>query len=106
MTRFLFLVLVAVLCAPAAQAAKIYKWVDENGRVHFGEKPPKGQASEEIRIKVQAVPAVQPAVAAGSAAAQGASEPQRPLPSRSGSHDPHRPPPAEPPPSPRNSPRQ
>lgn len=30
--------------------AEIYKWVDENGRTHYGEKPPEEGASE-VKIK-------------------------------------------------------
>ncbi len=35
------LALLPALAMPAA-TAQIYKWVDETGRVHYGEKPPAG----------------------------------------------------------------
>lgn len=33
-----------------ASAADVYKWVDENGNVHFGDRPPQGQ-SEQIQVR-------------------------------------------------------
>jgi hypothetical protein len=41
-TRHITLVLAALLAAPAltAQAAKLYKWVDENGQVRYGDSIP------------------------------------------------------------------
>ncbi len=35
---------------------EVYKWVDENGRTHYGEKPPAADA-EEMKIKSSASPA-------------------------------------------------
>ena len=29
--------------------AKLYKWVDESGQIHYGERPPTGKASETIK---------------------------------------------------------
>lgn len=40
----MFLVAVLLALAPAAQAA-IYKWVDEDGNVHYGERPPLPDAT-------------------------------------------------------------
>lgn len=50
MTRFAFrfLPLLLALAAPAA-SAQVYKWVDEAGRVHYGEKPPPGSKSSAVR---------------------------------------------------------
>lgn len=45
----LFVVLAAI---PAAAA--VYRWVDEDGRVHFGDRPPPGNAD---RIAVPVAPA-------------------------------------------------
>ncbi len=42
--------LVAVLLAGAASTQKLYKWVDEQGRVHFSDRPP-ATAHEEIRLR-------------------------------------------------------
>lgn len=30
------------------QAADIYQWTDENGKVHFGDRPPRGQQAQNI----------------------------------------------------------
>jgi hypothetical protein len=42
--------LVAVLSAAAGSAA-IYKWIDDNGGVHYSEKPPRGEPTSEISIQ-------------------------------------------------------
>lgn len=44
-SRAAFLVLVA-LALPAM--AQVYKWVDEKGRTHYGEKPPEGVKATEV----------------------------------------------------------
>lgn len=31
--------------------AKVYKWTDANGKVHYGERPPAGAEAESLRIK-------------------------------------------------------
>lgn len=31
-----------------AAAAEIYRWVDENGQAHYGDRPPKGAEAERI----------------------------------------------------------
>ena len=41
----------AGFCAPANAAAKIFKWTDANGQVHFDSSPPPGQATEKVRIQ-------------------------------------------------------
>ena len=38
----------AALAAPAF--AQVYKWVDENGRTHYGEKPPAGVKATEVGV--------------------------------------------------------
>ena len=35
-------------CAAAAAQAQVFKWVDEKGRTHYGEKPPEGVKSSEV----------------------------------------------------------
>lgn len=35
--------------APAA-GAQVFKWVDENGKTHYGDKPPKGQG-ESLSVR-------------------------------------------------------
>lgn len=45
--RRVALALGACLLAAAAQA-QVYKWVDEKGRTHYGEKPPEGAKASEV----------------------------------------------------------
>ncbi len=42
------LVIVAILYTASVQA-EVYKWVDENGRVHYGDKPGAGSQAIEVR---------------------------------------------------------
>ena len=55
MIRFAFriLPLLMALAAPAA-SAQVYKWVDENGRVHYGENPPPGSKPSAVKPPVAA----------------------------------------------------
>lgn len=41
----------ASVCMPANAAAKIFKWTDANGQVHFDSSPPPGQVTEKVRIQ-------------------------------------------------------
>ena len=41
-----------VICSSAAPAkAEIYRWTDQTGVVHFGERPPMGSGAELVEIK-------------------------------------------------------
>ena len=42
------LVMVLLLGCVAASAAGVYKWVDENGKVHYGDQPGNSSAREVI----------------------------------------------------------
>lgn len=42
------LLLSALLTAAPAQAAKLYKWTDEDGKVHYSEKPRNTPDQEEV----------------------------------------------------------
>jgi hypothetical protein len=42
-----------------ASGAGVYKWVDEQGRVHYGERPPERIQAQEMQIK-EAPPDVSP----------------------------------------------
>ncbi len=42
-----FLLVGVLLATPSAHAAKLYKWVDESGTVHFTEKPPHDKNTEK-----------------------------------------------------------
>ncbi|AMX01654.1 DUF4124 domain-containing protein [Microbulbifer thermotolerans] len=46
--RFAIAILISAL-AFAARADGIYKWVDENGVVHFGSQPPQKQSVEVVK---------------------------------------------------------
>jgi len=39
-----------VLCMPAA-AGRVYKWTDEQGQVHFGDKPPAGATVTQENVR-------------------------------------------------------
>lgn len=39
------------LAEPAGKPGKMYKWVDENGVVHYSEKPVEDAAAEEVAIR-------------------------------------------------------
>ena len=43
-----WLLVAVVVAGPLAQAG-VYRWVDGNGRVHFGDRPPSG-AGEEVTL--------------------------------------------------------
>lgn len=44
------LLLLCLLTTPVAQAGT-YRWVDENGQTHFGDRPPANTASDEVTLK-------------------------------------------------------
>ncbi len=46
MWRFLIIVLLMYFFGLAAQAAGVYKWVDEQGKVHYGDRPGNNNASK------------------------------------------------------------
>lgn len=51
-----FLLLFVFVCSELS--AEIYKWVDENGRIHFSDRKAKGQAVEVVPIKVNSLKTV------------------------------------------------
>lgn len=50
-TRLLLITLLGVLATAAANAGPLYRWVDEQGKVHYGDKPPVAQDSEAVDLK-------------------------------------------------------
>lgn len=44
------LVLAAGLASVSVLANEIYRWTDENGVVHFGDRPPEGQQTQAIHV--------------------------------------------------------
>ena len=47
---YLFFILISTFMLNAANAAPVYKWVDEDGQVHYGSKP-KSKSAKEVEIK-------------------------------------------------------
>lgn len=43
------LILLCLLTTPITQAGT-YRWVDENGQTHFGDRPPVNAASDEVTL--------------------------------------------------------
>jgi hypothetical protein len=47
-------VVLAALFAAAAAQAQVYRWVDEKGSVHYGERPPSGVAAKPVEDRISA----------------------------------------------------
>jgi hypothetical protein len=59
MTALLFVLL---CCGPIQTAtAQVYKWVDENGVTHYGERPPQNQKAQTVGTKPATAPMAVPA---------------------------------------------
>ena len=43
--------LLLMLCMTPAMAEKIYKWVDENGQIHYSSQKPVGQDAQTVTVK-------------------------------------------------------
>jgi glutaredoxin len=52
MKHLTLLLIIFFSTLPASQAEEVYKWVDENGKLHFGDKKPKDQKIEKVNLKV------------------------------------------------------
>ena len=63
------IVLAALLAASAAHA-QVYRWVDEQGRVHYGERPPSGAKASPVQDKLAAPPGAPAPKAAPDASQQ------------------------------------
>ena len=50
--RFLTLWLLPIVAVSATCPAEVYKWVDENGKVHFSDKKPEDSQAETLDIRV------------------------------------------------------
>jgi hypothetical protein len=51
MYRSMIILLTAALFATAAEAAKMYKWVDENGVTHFSTRQPPRQNADKTQLQ-------------------------------------------------------
>ncbi|GGY79635.1 DUF4124 domain-containing protein [Marinobacter zhanjiangensis] len=49
--RLILLALIAMTAPALASAQSVYRWQDENGVVHFGDREPVGQSSERVSVK-------------------------------------------------------
>ncbi len=49
---FLCLLNSALFLAASTSNADVFKWVDENGKVHFGDKKPENQKAKELTFKI------------------------------------------------------
>jgi hypothetical protein len=52
------LVLWGLLAAAATTQAQVYRWVDEQGKVHYGERPPSGAKARAVEDKVATPPGI------------------------------------------------
>jgi hypothetical protein len=55
--RTLVLTLVLAVIAMPALAGNVYRWVDKDGKVHFGDRPPPGAQHVQLRRSGASVPA-------------------------------------------------
>jgi hypothetical protein len=52
MNKKILALAVVVMALPVfATAQSVYKWTDENGVIHFGDRKPNGQQSESVSIR-------------------------------------------------------
>lgn len=43
--------LTLLILSPAVSLAEVYRWVDAEGRTHFGDRPPTQAASQEVKVE-------------------------------------------------------
>jgi hypothetical protein len=60
----------AAVLAAAAAHAQVYRWVDEQGKVHYGERPPAGAKASPVQDKLAAPPGAPAPKAAPDASQQ------------------------------------
>lgn len=53
LTSILLFGFLYICCAPKGHAFQVYKWVDENGRVHYGDRANAPANGKKLDIKVQ-----------------------------------------------------
>jgi thiol-disulfide isomerase/thioredoxin len=54
----IFAVLLACAALSNAVQAKIYRWVDEGGKVHFSDRPSRAHSSEQVKLQINTYEAV------------------------------------------------
>lgn len=55
----LLLASIVLLIQGTATHAEIYKWIDEQGRAHFTDRPPEGKQAEELELRINTYTAVE-----------------------------------------------
>jgi glutaredoxin len=46
---------VALLALPPGAFADMYKWIDENGKVHYTDSPPPGRKAKKLDLKINSI---------------------------------------------------
>lgn len=74
---YIALILLALILASTTTLAenKIYRWVDENGVVHYGERPNDQHGSKEVKVSKDPASPASPYQAPTARAAEQAAEP-------------------------------
>lgn len=76
-TKIMALGLALTLTAPDAQAAdQVYRWVDEAGVVHYGDRPPEGVKATVVGVKPNAVQIASPEPASRPPTGEEAADPE------------------------------
>ncbi|MDT8451670.1 MAG: DUF4124 domain-containing protein [Gammaproteobacteria bacterium] len=57
--KLLALLMLAFMLAPAAFATGVYKWVDDNGKTHYGSQRPQTASAEVVQLN-ESTPATRP----------------------------------------------
>ncbi|MCK5001673.1 MAG: DUF4124 domain-containing protein [Gammaproteobacteria bacterium] len=52
LTQILATVVLSFIIAPAAMSEGIYKWVDDNGKIHYGSQRPEDADAEKMKLHV------------------------------------------------------
>ena len=47
--------LTLAVCLPFPAAAELYKWVDQDGKVHYSDAPPPNKKSKRINLKINSI---------------------------------------------------
>ena len=56
--KYLHIGALFLLMQPMTAMAQIYKWTDENGQTHFGDRSPESRAAEELTAKIDSLTTV------------------------------------------------
>jgi len=64
-------IFLAMLLAASSASAQMYKWVDKDGKTHYGSTPPPGSKTSAVKAPPPSAAAAAPASAAGDAKKKG-----------------------------------